>query len=74
MNRILRVLVVVQDAVRRAEHGVSVFQVDFLKPDLFLQRIQHLQIEHQHRRYLLTGVWSPKTYLPTCISENSIKK
>ena len=56
MNRVLRVLAVVEDTVRRAEHGAPVLQVDFLKPGLFLWRIQHLQTERQHKRHLPTGV------------------
>ena len=60
MDRVLRVLAVVQDAVRHMVHDAAVLQIDLLKPDLFLRRVQHLQVDHQHGRTLLTAAFPSK--------------
>ena len=53
MHRVLRVLAVVQDAVRYLVHKALVFQIYLLKLHLFLRCVEHLQIIDQHRLYLL---------------------
>ena len=53
MHRVLRVLAVVQDAVRHTVHEAAVFQINLLKPHFFLRRVEHLQIIDQHQLYLL---------------------
>ena len=52
MHRVLRILAVVQDAVRHTVHETAVFQVNLLKLHLFLRCVEHLQIVDQHRQSL----------------------
>ena len=53
MDRILRVLAVVQDTVRHMVHEAAVFQINLLKLHLFLRRVEHLQIIDKHQLHLL---------------------
>ena len=58
MHSVLRVLTVVQDAVRYLVHKAPVFQIYLLKLHLFLRCVEHLQIIDQHRLYLLLPGWA----------------